>query len=150
MKLLLDTNVLIDYFSRRQPFFQDAVKLRIAAMFEDVELWASSQSFSDIEYVLRRAIPLQQLRLMMKESLKFLRIAAPASTDVAEALGSDWLDLEDFLVARCAQRIEADYLITRDERGFQSSQISCMSPTSFINMLSVKYGVEYDEIELPD
>ena len=49
MRVFLDTNVLVDFYARREPFFQYAKLLWIASYFEDVELWASSQSFVDIE-----------------------------------------------------------------------------------------------------
>ena len=65
MRLFLDTNVLIDYYARREPFYDDALKLRIAAFFGDVDLWVCTQSFVDAEYILRKAVPITELRSMM-------------------------------------------------------------------------------------
>lgn len=55
MKLFLDTNALIDLVARREPYVSDVGKLCIAAYFGDVQLWASTQSYADAYYVLRRA-----------------------------------------------------------------------------------------------
>lgn len=144
MKLLLDTNVIIDYYARRKPYFEDAKLLRIAAFFMDVELWVSPQSFTDAEYVLRRAVPVQHIRSMMAESLSFFNVSSPSAQDVAEGLHSNWPDLEDFLVARCAERVKADCIITRDASGFAEAKIKAVSPAEFFEMLKSDYGIAYD------
>lgn len=147
MRLLLDTNVLVDYYARREPFFDAAAKLRCAAYFGDVELWASAQSFADIEYILRRAIPIDALRAMMRESLGFLNISTPSATDVHDAIASAWPDFEDFLVARSAERVRADYLVTRDANGFAQARIPVVSPTEFLSIMEKRHGIVYDDIE---
>lgn len=146
MKLLLDTNVLIDYYARRQPFFEDAMKLRVAALFGDVELWAAAQSFPDVEYILRGAIPLDVLRSMMAESLSFLKVAVPSADDMAQAMRSGWPDMEDYLVARCAERVRADYLITRDADGFAEAGLPVLSPAGFLSLMADEHGLVYAEV----
>lgn len=148
MKLLLDTDILIDYFSRRGPFFQDIVKLRIAALFGDVELWACLPSFSDVECILGKAIPPDALRSMMEQATTFLKIASPAATDLNDALASGWPNLEDFLIARCAERVKADRLITRDVDGFKRSPVPAQIPSDFLDWLERTHGLVYDEIDL--
>lgn len=148
MRLLLDSNVLLDYYGRRAPFFEDAKRLRIAALFGDVELWAAAQSFTDAEYVMRRFAPVEALRAMMAESLAFLSVASSSAADVGEGIRSGWPDLEDFLVARCAERVQADYLLTRDEKGFAQSAVPVLSPAGFFEMLEHDHGIVYDEVGL--
>ena len=145
MRLFLDTNILVDFYARRDPFFREVKLLWIASYFKDVELWASSQSFADAEYILRRAIPVRTLREMMAKSLAHLRISSPGPNDLADGLSSDWPDLEDFLIARCAQSEGADYLITRDAEGFESSKVPALSPEQFFMVMQEEYGVVYNE-----
>lgn len=148
MRLLLDTNILIDYYAQRCPFFKDTVMLRTAALFGDIELWAAALSFADVEYILRKAIPVSELRLMMRHSLDFMKVAAPTSADVSEALESDWPDLEDCLISRCAERVRAERIITRDVKGFQASTILAQTPTEFFAWLEDEKGIVYDDIAL--
>lgn len=148
MRVLLDTNVLIDYWCTRKPFFEDAIKLRIAACFDDIELWASGQSFTDAEYILSNAGYSSEVREILKKSLDFFKIALPTAPDYATGLASDWDDLEDFLVAKSAQRIRADYLLTRDKTGFVKSSVPVMTPREFLALLKDKYNCEYDMIDL--
>ncbi|NHM16069.1 hypothetical protein GMI69_05250 [Eggerthellaceae bacterium zg-887] len=44
MKLFLDTNALLDYYVRREPYFESLVAIRIAQVFGDVELWAEMEA----------------------------------------------------------------------------------------------------------
>ena len=148
MKIFLDANILIDYFAQREPFCKEANKLRIVDFFGDAELWASAQSFSDIEYILGRIHPVQKVREKMAKSLDFLQIATFEAADVEDALRSTWPDLEDFLIARCAERIKADYLITRDLHGFVDSPVPVLNPAEFFSMLKTKYDIEYEGLSL--
>ena len=52
MRVLVDTNVLIDFLAQRAPFFDEARKLLIFAEMGDYELWASASQISNIFYVL--------------------------------------------------------------------------------------------------
>lgn len=147
MRLFLDTNVLIDYFAQRQPFFEPIAKIRVAQVFGDVELWASVQSFPDIEHVLRKAIPVPKLRRMLKESLAFINIATPSASDLAEGVESGWPDLEDFVIAASASRVQADYLISRDRGGFKKCGVETLTPAEWVALMEGK-GVTYAEVDL--
>ena len=147
MKLFIDTNVLIDYIARRDPFFEYAKLLRTAELFDDVELWCSIQSFTDAEYILRGAIPLDALRTMMNACLDFIKVANPSEEDLHSAFSSCWSDLEDYLIAACANAIRADFIITRDKEGFSGSSIPALSPSEFFTIMESDYQITYDEID---
>lgn len=148
MKALLDTNVLIDYYAQRGEFFTHALKLRAAAEFGDVELWACAHSFADIEYILGREAGIGALRAALSESFSFIGLCGYEPSDVREAVASDWPDMEDFLIARAAWRIGADVLVTRDVRGFSSSRVPAVSPAAFLQRLSDKLEREYEGLDL--
>lgn len=146
MKLFLDTNALLDYYAQRQPFFEDMKKLRIAQYCGDVEFWASTQSFTDIEYILRGALPLSDLRSMMSNSLSFISVVSPTPASLAKGLGANYPDLEDCLIASCAEDIRASYIITRDAKRFSFSSIPALSAKEWL-CAQENRGIVYDEIE---
>lgn len=90
MKLFLDTNVLIDYYGRRQPFFSDASKLFVAQAFGDVELWASAKSFTDVFYVIGRQVGESRLQSMFASSFKYLRVCGVDGVDLSDAATRSW------------------------------------------------------------
>lgn len=147
MRVLLDTNVLIDYFARREPYWHDALKLRIIQDFGDAELWASIQSFSDISYILRSEAPSSILQDAFLSSLSFLRVCSLKQEDLSAACKSKWPDFEDCLIEQCARKVKADFLLTRDLSGFKNSAVAVLSPAEFFDFAAEKYGLEYQEID---
>ena len=80
-------------------------------------------------------------------SASFLRICPVDQDDVLAAASRKWPDFEDCLISEGAQKVRADYLITRDKNGFARSDVEAMSPNSFFSMLESDYGIVYEEID---
>ena len=66
--------------------------------------------------------------------------------DVHEALALRWGDFEDCLVAQCARKIGADYIITRNTRDFTRSSIKALTPEQLFEELAAR-GLVYEEID---
>lgn len=145
MKLLIDTNILIDLLTKRAPFYDHAQKLCIASYFGDVELWANVQSYLDASYALRKMTSERALRDAMLGTLEFIHPCGNRAADLREALESDWPDVEDFLIAKGAQNVAADYVVTRDAKGFFDSKIRAISSKDAMELLASK-GMFYDEV----
>lgn len=148
MRVMLDTNVLIDYFNKREPFYRDACKLRIMHEFGDIELWASVNSFSDIAYILRNQAGSAELQKAFLTSLDFLQVCSSDQHDLELACKEQWEDFEDCLIEQCAQKTRADYILTRDIKGFDRSTATVLSPTDFIELMSTEFGLTYDTVEI--
>ena len=114
MNLLLDTNVLIDYLGRKEPFFPSAQKVVIAGFFGDTQLWPVDLTGASLERAAR--------------------------------LG--WDDFEDCLIALAAERVGADYLITRDAKGFARSTVPAVSPDAWLDIMREEHGLDYGEVQL--
>lgn len=144
MKLLLDTNVLVDYFGARQPFCDQWELINALQMTGYAELWASAESYTDAFYLLRRAVGSEKLQDMFLESLSFVRVCSVDEDDIRKAAERSWSDFEDCLIAVCAEKVKADYIITRDAGGFKRSKILAMDAPSFFTMLEEDYGIVYE------
>lgn len=147
MRLLLDTNVLIDYFGRREPYFRDCTRLLIAAWFGDVELWASAKSFTDIFYLLARTCGRAELQRSFLRSLSVLKVCSVDGRDIEAAAGESWPDFEDCLISQAAEKIGADFILTRDARGFERSRVRALSPGAFFEWLRNERHLEYMDID---
>ena len=144
MKLLLDTNVLVDYFGARRPFCDQWELINALQMTGYAELWASAESYTDAFYLLRRAVGSEKLQDMFLESLSFVRVCSVDEDDIRKAAERSWSDFEDCLIAVCAEKVKADYIITRDAGGFKRSKIPAMDAPSFFTMLEEDYGIGYE------
>ncbi|WP_310395074.1 PIN domain-containing protein [Hymenobacter sp.] len=125
---LLDTNVLIDYLTRREPFGEDATELMQAGAMGEARLYAASLSFANIEYIVRRQTSAAQARQLLSRLARLVEILSVDATTIHRALASDFIDFEDGIqhIVACAQPgIHA--IITRDPKGFRSSVLPVLS-----------------------
>ena len=147
MRLLLDTNALIDFYSARKPHCDWVNKLFIAQAFGDVELWTSAKSFIDVFYVLKQPIGSDRLQGMINKSLNHLHVCAIDGEDVRDSCRLRWGDFEDCLIDRAAQKIKADVIITRDKSGFAKSSLRTLSAEEFLKEKETSEGISYDCID---
>lgn len=148
MRLLLDTNLLVDYFARREPFFHAWVTLRCAGGFNDVELWASAKSFTDVFYIVSKACPSAAVQAAFLESLSFLHVCSIDGADIATAAQRAWPDFEDCLISVAAEKIGADFILTRDKAGFYLSKIPSSTPADFFDWLLDARHIAYGDFDI--
>lgn len=143
MKLLIDTNVLIDFIAQREPFCEQWDKLYAMQMMGDAELWLSNESLTNAAYILKGPLGAIRAQEILEEFLQEFPVSVADQSDLLLAAQRRWGDYEDAVVAICAEKIKADYIITRDQYGFIDSAIPAYSPEAFFNMLEKEYGVVY-------
>lgn len=145
MNLLLDTCVLIDYLGRREPFFSDACRIIAAGYFGDAKLWVPGPSFKDAFYILgRQGDPAAIQRAFIKVAEVVTPVSLPPE-DHVRAARLQWDDYEDCLVALCAERARADYLVTHDASGFARSSVPTLSPRAWAELME-QQGLAFDMI----
>lgn len=145
MKILLDTNALIDLVAVREPYVHDIKKLCIAAVFGDLQIWVNIQSYADAYYVLRKHASAEEVKAALAATLDIFIPCCTYANDLRGALDSDWGDLEDYLIAYSARHIPAKYLITRDKGMIGRCPIDAMTAKNFLGFLEEEYGLTYDE-----
>lgn len=147
MKLLLDTNVLLDCYQKREPFYQDWKKLTLMRYFRDVELWVSAKSFTDVHYVTSRQLDSLIVQDHILKSLTYLDICSIDAHDVKNALEERWRDFEDCLIYQAARKVKADYIITRNKKDFSQSSIPVLTPAEFVRYMDEERHTTYYEME---
>ena len=143
MKLLLDTNALADFYLQREAFCKNINSIIIAGIYKDVELWASAKSYTDIFYIGKKHFDSTVLQNAFLESFKFIHVCSIEKEDLASAAKECWQDFEDCLIYKTAAKINADYIVTRDAKGFTNSTIKIASPEQMVTILADK-GLHYE------
>ena len=131
MRLLIDTNVLLDVLQIREPYFAES--LRIWGYCEDnlLEGYISGMSLVNISYVMRKELtPDRMQEIFMALALAF-RFADLEFPDLETAANMKWQDYEDAVQSVTAERITADYIITRNVKDFQDSKVKALTPEEY-------------------
>ncbi len=132
MRVFLDTNVILDVLSARQPFFEDSQRVLSYCESNLGTGFVSVLTFCTVEYVLRKAVVRERLRPMLRRLRHVLAVLPMSDKTVDGAIDSNSSDFEDALQYECAFAGAADVIVTRDKRGFAHSEIQVLSPTEFV------------------
>ncbi len=150
-KLLLDTNVVIDYLNRREPFYKSARLLMIIGRVGEFELWISSSQVTDLVYILSdggKASFMPAVLERLRGLRTFVNVFAVSETEIDHMLATSWKDPEDALLVEVALRLKADALITRDAGDFENSLIKVLNCEEFLSWFGEEQGISYQELLL--
>jgi predicted nucleic acid-binding protein len=132
-KVLIDTNVIIDVLAKREPFFDYSAQILRLSEAGDIAAFVSANSVTDIFYILRKYIQnTSVLAFTMQNLLSIVDVADILKADIQRAFDLEFTDYEDALQARCAKRIKADYIITRNPTDFANSPVPALTPETFL------------------
>ena len=134
MKILLDTNIIIDILSKREGYVTSLQLLRYCET-KKLEGVVSTTTITDVMYILRKQTTPQLLREAIQALLTIADVAGVTKVDINRALSSDMSDFEDAVQAACAKRIKADYIVTRNLKDFAGSQVRAISPENMLKLL---------------
>jgi predicted nucleic acid-binding protein len=133
LKVLVDTNVILDAIAAREPFRQDAERIILMAAEEKIEGFISAKSITDIYYVARRNLSEKAVREALRNLFSVFSILAVDSDDCKVALDFPLEDYEDAILAVCGHRAGMDCIISRDKDFLESNTIlQVVSPPVFL------------------
>lgn len=143
MVLMFDVNVIIDVFTRREPFFSDSHKtLSLCDQDKYIGvLWTGE--ITTVSYLLQKKIGKNLAREHVHTILELFEIVDVSKEDILEAELSDMEDFEDAVIAFCAKRAKADFIITRNIGDYEKSPVKAISPEDFLKQMS---NTEEEEI----
>lgn len=148
MRLMLDNNIVIDTLCQREPFYELSSRVCLLGVVGDANIHVSVNMLSDIFYILRKDYGSKTAQEMLLENLSYLNVCGISADDGTQSLKQGWTDFEDCLVARCAENIKADYIITRNPSDFRNSIVAALTPEELFELLKDRDGLRYQEIEL--
>lgn len=132
MNIFIDTNILFDFVFRRQGFYEDAFKIFALAENKDNRLFVSALSIINGVYVAKRYnLSLNAAKTSFKEISSFVNIVDLKGKTVTDCLNMDWKDYEDSTQYITALSINADVIITRNNKDFVKSTIPTKLPSEF-------------------
>lgn len=129
MKLFLDTNVLIDFILER-PLFYNAAAMIVSYAFEKkVSICVSSLSLVTANFICieRCSMPIDVFRRKIDFLRNFMEVCSVDSSDIYHSYDLEWKDFEDGVQYYSAIRSGADYLVTRNAKDFEKSDIEVVS-----------------------
>jgi predicted nucleic acid-binding protein len=135
MKLLLDINVLLDLVLERNPWAGSAARLLTRVERGEVEGHVPEHTLTTIHYVVSRAKDRHAAAAAVTDLLRFLEVVPIEKVDFSQALVLPMDDFEGAVQAAAALKIGADYIVTRDEKGFGGLSIPSVNSGEILSLL---------------
>ncbi len=132
MRVLLDTNVVLDVLLAREPFVHDAAELMGLIEQERIHGYLCATTVTTIAYLLEKASDASRSREAIGDLLKVFGIAEVDHVVLNSALNSSIDDFEDAVLHESAILTDLDAIITRNVRDFTSASLPVYLPKTFL------------------
>jgi len=134
IRLLIDTNVVLDLLAKREPFYNSAARIFSLADRNKLSLHISSLSFANTNYVLSKIKSTNESREILRRFRVLVKIIALNDKIIDLALNDKkFQDFEDGLMYYTGIENNIDVIITRDLKDFKGSKIPVMTPNEYLN-----------------
>ena len=139
MKVLIDTNVIIDALTSREPWNESAEKIFIMAANHMMDMYITASLATDIYYLVRKYLhSADQAKQIMEKLYSLVGILTVSGAECIDALASSISDYEDAVVERVSVKADMDYMITGNVKDYQQGMIKAISPDDFIALINGK------------
>ena len=134
-RILIDTNVLLDYLLTREPFYEDAKKIVQICVEGRVKGCIAAHFISNMFFVLRKDYNVGERREVLLNLCSIFDVEGIDKGKLLSGLrNEDFSDFEDCLQMECAKAYNAEYIITRNLADYKTSEIKAVLPEDYLNL----------------
>jgi Predicted nucleic acid-binding protein, contains PIN domain len=132
-RVLIDTDIILDFFFDREPFSENASKILSLCESKEIIGFVTPVIISDVYYLLRQTAKHEKVIEKLTLLISLLEVLIIDKRVVIKALNSNFKDFEDALQNYSAeQNNEVDVIITRNIKDYRNSHLSIMLPENYV------------------
>ena len=135
MKVLIDTNIILDVLCKRPDFYEDSAKIFKLCEVKKISGVISALSIPNIMYILRKELDADKTREILDSLMLIFSVADLKADDLKKAADMRFKDYEDAIQSACATRIKANYIVTRNMKDFSESKVTAIKPAELLDRI---------------
>jgi predicted nucleic acid-binding protein len=135
MKCFIDSDVVLDLLTRREPFFEAALPFFRSIEVGEATAAVASLTFSNAHFVMRRTMTSAEARSRLDKLRSLVEILSVDEKHVRKAIRSSFSDFEDAIQHECAVTHKMDCLVTRDTKDYKLAEIPVYSPVDALKII---------------
>lgn len=132
-RVFVNTNIILDLLSRREPFYPAAAKLFSEADRGKLRIYVSSLSFATIYYIVAKNTSPAKARQIIGQFKVLVHVLSVDDKIIELALSSPFSDFEDAIQYYAAIENNINILLTRNIKDYKKSEIPIMSVEDFLS-----------------
>jgi len=132
-RVLIDTDVILDFFFDRKPFSDSAAKVLSLCESREIKGFITSVIISNVYYLLRQTSTHERIIEKLTQLVTITEVLTTNKEVILEALNSNFKDFEDALQNFSAEyNGQIDLIITRNIKDFKNSSLGVMTPENYL------------------
>jgi predicted nucleic acid-binding protein len=135
MRVLFDTNVVLDVLLARAPHARAAIALFHHVAAKDIDGLLGATTVTTIHYLATKAVGARQAERHLRTLLGLFEVAAVTRPVLMDALILGFTDYEDAVLHEAARHAGAQAIVTRDPRGFAKARLRIYTSDELLRLL---------------
>jgi len=136
MRVLIDTNVIIDFIADRQPFSESAFAIMNLCVNSKITGFIAAHTIANIFYILRKSHSIAERKDILFKICNIFDVVGIDIAKLESALtNEDFTDFEDCLQFECAKDANADYIVTRNVGDFSYSSVTAIESAELLKLI---------------
>jgi len=136
VKILFDTNVILDVMLLREPFYKAATHLMAEVERKNVTGYLCPTTVTTIYYLVSKVKKKKEATRLIKNLLEIFNVSQVDKSILVSALHSAFSDYEDSVLNESALRAGIDGIVTRDRKDFRNSTMTIFDPEELLKIIS--------------
>lgn len=133
-KVLIDSDVLLDFVFNREPFSEDAAKVLTLCQNKTVLGYITPVIICNVFYIYSQKVKKEIALDFIKNLLLFLEVLITDKKVILTALNSEITDFEDAIQNYSAELDGAiNFIVTRNTKDYKKSNLGVLTPETFLN-----------------
>lgn len=128
MKVLFDTNVVLDLLLDRESFSLDAARCFSRVESGEIEGWLCASTVTTLHYLIKKSVGAGKAFDSISLILSLFEIAPVDKSVLESALHLPFKDFEDAVLHEAARYSNVDVIVTRNVADFKNSSITVQLP----------------------
>ncbi|MCB1214680.1 MAG: PIN domain-containing protein [Deltaproteobacteria bacterium] len=142
MKILFDTNIILDVLLLRKPFVKDALALLAFVEKGLLKGFISSTAVTTIYYLARKKYSAAKVRNLLQDLFLLFDVVESSKDDFQQAFDWGFKDFEDAVVYQNARRADCQGIVMRNLKDFSAAKLPVYSPEHLVKKLYLTYQKE--------
>lgn len=138
MKILLDTNIVLDLLMDRMPFADAAAELFSKVEDGSATGYLCGTTITTVYYLAAKVVGTPKAQEEIKKLLSLFEVAPVNRHVLQSALAAGFADFEDAVIHEAARHVGAEAIVTRNQKDFKKSKIPVYSAEEMVKVLSLK------------
>ena len=135
MRVIIDTNVVLDALLSRAPFDSDAVEILGRVERSEIEAYLCATTVTTIHYFIEQSLSELETRKALQTLLKLFEVAPVNRSVLERALAMNLRDYEDAVISAAGELVGAEAVVTRNAKDFAKSPLRVFQPDEFLATL---------------